>query len=141
MEKTVWGLQDYYLNQLRKESVPTTFYLINGFQLKAVVRGFDNFIVLVESDGRQQMIYKHAISTITPSKQFNITVLSQNEREIMVDDGVLLVQDKNNSKTGSAGKGKEEKYLEKHLERHHKRKSIEEKVTSPLLLNQNNEQG
>lgn len=125
MVKTVWGLQDYYLNQLRKENTQATFYLINGFQLKGLVKGFDNFIVLVESDGRQQMIYKHAISTITPSKQFNIKVLSQDEREILVDDDVILVQEK-------GSKGKEE--------RRHKRKMIDSpQQDAPFLLNQENE--
>ena len=48
--------------------MPLTVFLMNGFQLKGVVRGFDNFTVVLDSDGRQQMIYKHAISTIIPSK-------------------------------------------------------------------------
>ncbi|HHY13385.1 MAG TPA: RNA chaperone Hfq [Thermoanaerobacterales bacterium] len=48
-----------------------TVYLINGFQLKGVVKGFDNFTVILEADGKQQLIYKHAISTISPIR--NIT--------------------------------------------------------------------
>lgn len=98
MVKPVWGLQDYYLNQLRKETAPATFYLINGFQLKAVVKGFDNFIVLVESDGRQQMIYKHAISTITPSKQFHVQIKEDDEPQPLSGEGMLLLGEQNSHK-------------------------------------------
>ena len=61
------NLQDVFLNQVRKEKMPVTVFLMNGFQIKGVVRGFDSFIVVLESDGRQNMIYKHAISTISPA--------------------------------------------------------------------------
>ncbi|MGE5575897.1 MAG: RNA chaperone Hfq [Syntrophothermus sp.] len=60
------NLQDGFLNQVRKENVPVTIYLVNGFQLKGVVKGFDNFTIILESDGKQEMVYKHAVSTITP---------------------------------------------------------------------------
>ncbi len=60
------NLQDFFLNQVRKDGIQTTVYLINGFQLKGFVKGFDNFTVILESDGKQMLIYKHAISTITP---------------------------------------------------------------------------
>lgn len=62
------NLQDSFLNQARKENVGVVVHLINGFQIKGSVRGFDNFTVILESMGKQQMIYKHAISTITPSR-------------------------------------------------------------------------
>jgi host factor-I protein len=62
------NLQDAFLNQVRKEGIQTTVYLINGFQLKGTVKGFDNFTVVLESDGRQMLIYKHAVSTITPAR-------------------------------------------------------------------------
>ena len=62
------NLQDTFLNQARKEKQMVTMFLISGFQLKGIVRGFDNFVVLLDSDGKQQMIYKHAISTIVPSR-------------------------------------------------------------------------
>ncbi len=62
------NLQDSFLNQVRKESTPVTIYLINGFQLKGVVRGFDNFTVILESEGKQLLVYKHAISTVTPMR-------------------------------------------------------------------------
>lgn len=60
------NLQDSFLNQVRKENVPVIIYLVNGFQLRGSVRGFDNFTVIIENDGKQQLVYKHAISTITP---------------------------------------------------------------------------
>lgn len=62
------NLQDTFLNQVRKENIAITMFLVNGFQLKGYVKGFDNFIVLLEVDGRQQMIYKHAISTMAPAR-------------------------------------------------------------------------
>ena len=62
------NLQDAFLNQVRKENIPVTIFLINGFQLKGLVRGFDNFTVILESDGKQLMVYKHAISTVSPIK-------------------------------------------------------------------------
>jgi host factor-I protein len=65
------NLQDVFLNQVRKERIPVTLFLTNGFQLKGTVRGFDNFTVVVETDGRQQLVYKHAISTISPLKTVN----------------------------------------------------------------------
>ena len=66
-------LQDTFLNQARRERVAVTVFLMNGFQLRGVVRGFDSFVVFVDSDGRQQMIYKHAISTIAPARNLPMT--------------------------------------------------------------------
>ena len=60
------NLQDVFLNQIRRDKQLVTVFLMNGFQLKGVVTGFDSFVVVLVSDGRQQMIYKHAISTIAP---------------------------------------------------------------------------
>lgn len=71
MTKPQINLQDAFLNQVRKENIQVTIYLVNGFQLKGLVRGFDNFTVILEYDGKQQMVYKHAISTITPFKPVN----------------------------------------------------------------------
>ena len=62
------NLQDNFLNQGRREGISVTIHLVNGFQIKGTVRGFDSFIILVDSLGKQQMIYKHAISTITPAQ-------------------------------------------------------------------------
>ena len=60
------NLQDLILNEVRKEHVPVTLFLMNGFQMKGIVTGFDSFIVVLSSEGKQQMIYKHAISTLVP---------------------------------------------------------------------------
>ncbi len=67
MTKTA-GLQDVFLNKARSEGVSVTIFLTNGFQLKGFVRGFDCFTVVLVSEGRQQLIYKHAISTVVPSR-------------------------------------------------------------------------
>ena len=66
MNKSPINLQDTFLNQVRKENMPVIIYLINGFQLRGSVKGFDNFTVIIENEGKQQLVYKHAISTITP---------------------------------------------------------------------------
>lgn len=60
------NLQETFLNEIRKDRQLVTFFLMNGFQMKGVVTGFDSFVVILQTDGRQQMIYKHAISTIVP---------------------------------------------------------------------------
>jgi len=72
VNKTNINLQDVFLNQVRKEHIPVTIYLTNGFQLKGLVKGFDNFTVVLDSDGKQQLVYKHAISTISPMKIVNL---------------------------------------------------------------------
>ncbi|NMA64930.1 MAG: RNA chaperone Hfq [Clostridiaceae bacterium] len=66
------NLQDVFLNQVRKEHIPVTVYLTNGFQLRGMVKGFDNFTVVLDSEGKQQLVYKHAISTVSPMKAVNI---------------------------------------------------------------------
>ena len=60
------NLQDVFLNSVRKDHTTIVIYLMNGFQIKGQVKGFDNYTVVVDSEGRQQLIYKHAISTISP---------------------------------------------------------------------------
>ncbi len=60
------NLQDAILNEVRREKVPVTLFLMNGFQLRGVITGFDSFVVVLVSEGKQQMIYKHAISTLAP---------------------------------------------------------------------------
>ena len=60
------NLQEAILNEARREKVPVTLFLMNGFQLRGVVTGYDSFVVMLVSDGKQQMIYKHAISTLVP---------------------------------------------------------------------------
>ncbi|HOP73156.1 MAG TPA: RNA chaperone Hfq, partial [Thermoclostridium caenicola] len=71
MNKNI-NLQDVFLNQVRKEHIPVTVYLTNGFQLRGMVKGFDNFTVVLDSEGKQQLVYKHAISTVSPMKAVNI---------------------------------------------------------------------
>lgn len=66
------NIQDQYLNQLRKNHIAVTLFLTNGFQLRGLVKAFDNFTVLLETDGKQQLIFKHAISTFSPVK--NVTL-------------------------------------------------------------------
>ncbi|NMB33989.1 MAG: RNA chaperone Hfq [Clostridium sp.] len=80
MVKTNINLQDVFLNQVRKERIPVTVYLTNGFQLKGLVKGFDNFTVVLDTEGRQQLIYKHAISTISPMKLVNL-IFSDTRKE------------------------------------------------------------
>ncbi len=62
------NLQEIFLTKARKENVPVTLFLVNGFQLRGVITGFDCFVVVLDSEGRQQVIYKHAISTIAPAR-------------------------------------------------------------------------
>ncbi|MFZ5966604.1 MAG: RNA chaperone Hfq [Bacillota bacterium] len=69
--KNVINLQDIFLNQVRKEHIPITIYLVNGFQLKGLVKGFDSYTIVLESEGKQHLIYKHAVSTISPLKSIN----------------------------------------------------------------------
>ena len=71
MAAKTFNLQDTFLNQARKENVSVIVHLVNGFQIKGNVRGFDSFTVVLESMGKQQMVYKHAISTITPARPLN----------------------------------------------------------------------
>ena len=59
-------LQDAALNEVRRDKVPVTLFLMNGFQLRGTITGFDSFVVVLVTDGKQQMIYKHAISTLAP---------------------------------------------------------------------------
>ena len=66
------NLQDVFLNQARKYRMSITIYLVNGFQFRGVVKGFDNYTVILESEGKQQLVYKHAISTIIPQRPISI---------------------------------------------------------------------
>lgn len=71
------NLQDVFLNQARKDKIPVTVYLTNGFQFKGMVLGFDPYVVILDCEGKQNLVYKHAISTIIPSK--SISILKPNE--------------------------------------------------------------
>lgn len=66
MNKPVINLQDAFLNQVRKEGIGVTIYLVNGFQIRGMVKGFDNFTIILDCEGKQEMVYKHAVSTIIP---------------------------------------------------------------------------
>ncbi|AMM92556.1 MULTISPECIES: RNA chaperone Hfq [Bacillales] len=66
------NIQDQFLNQLRKDGTYVTVFLLNGFQIRGQVKGFDNFTVLFESEGKQQLVYKHAISTFAPQRNVQI---------------------------------------------------------------------
>lgn len=65
MQKTN-NLQEIFLTRARKQNIPVTMFLVNGFQLRGTITGFDCFVIILDSEGRQQVIYKHAISTIAP---------------------------------------------------------------------------
>lgn len=73
------NLQDIFLNQARKEKVPVTVFLVNGFQFKGLVKGFDSYVVIMDCDGKQNVVYKHAISTIAPSKTINVLDSGDNQ--------------------------------------------------------------
>jgi len=62
------NLQEAILNEVRRDKIPVTLFLMNGFQLRGTIAGYDSFVVVLISDGKQQMIYKHAISTLAPMK-------------------------------------------------------------------------
>lgn len=66
------NIQDQFLNQLRKDNIYVTVFLLNGFQIRGQIKGFDNFTVLFESEGKQQLVFKHAISTFAPQKNIQI---------------------------------------------------------------------
>ena len=71
--QTKSNLQEIFLTRARKQNSSVTVFLVNGFQLRGTVTGFDNFTVVLDSDGKQQVIYKHAISTISPLKPLNLS--------------------------------------------------------------------
>ena len=79
MPTKVINLQDNFLNQLRKDGAIVTIHLVNGFQIKGNIKAFDNFVLLlsVDAQGKQQMVYKHAISTITPLEAVKVTLNSE----------------------------------------------------------------
>lgn len=65
------NLQDVFLNQARKDKIAVSIYLTNGFQFKGMVQGFDSYTVILDCDGKQNLVYKHAISTIIPAKNIS----------------------------------------------------------------------
>lgn len=72
------NLQDVFLNQVRKEKIGVTIFLTNGYQFRGSVKGFDNYVVILECEGKQNLVYKHAISIIVPT--YPISILDAGER-------------------------------------------------------------
>ena len=72
------NLQDVFLNQVRKEKIGVTIFLTNGYQFRGSVKGFDNYVVILECEGKQNLVYKHAISTSVPT--YPISILDAGER-------------------------------------------------------------
>ncbi|MEA4993116.1 MULTISPECIES: RNA chaperone Hfq [unclassified Oscillibacter] len=66
------NLQDIFLTKARRDRVPVTLFLMNGFQMRGIITGFDSFVVVLDSEGKQQVIYKHAISTIAPVRTVDL---------------------------------------------------------------------
>ncbi|HBW13457.1 MAG TPA: RNA chaperone Hfq [Proteiniclasticum sp.] len=77
MSKAINNFQDVFLNGARKTKMTVTIHLVNGFQLKGVVRGFDNYVIVLETEDKQMLVYKHAVTTITPLKP--ILILDEEE--------------------------------------------------------------
>jgi host factor-I protein len=77
MNKGPVNLQDNFLNIARKEDMMLTVFLVNGYQIKGTVRSFDNFTILLNVDNKQQLVYKHAVSTIIPFRNINLTQPSE----------------------------------------------------------------
>ncbi|WP_029540538.1 RNA chaperone Hfq [Selenomonas sp. AB3002] len=71
VKKNNTDLQDTFLNNVRKNNIQVTIHLVNGFQIKGMVKGFDNFVIMMDVMGRQQMVYKHAVSTVSPARPVN----------------------------------------------------------------------
>ena len=67
------NLQDIFLLRARRDKTPVTMFLMNGFQMRGIITGFDAFVVVLDSEGKQQIIYKHAISTIAPNSPVNLS--------------------------------------------------------------------
>ena len=70
------NLQEAILNEVRRDKVTVTLFLMNGFQLRGTITGFDSFVVVLVTDGKQQMIYKHAISTLAPMKPIKAAAIT-----------------------------------------------------------------
>ena len=69
-------LQDAILREVRRDKIPVTLFLMDGFQLRGVITGYDSFVVVLVTDGKQQMIYKHAISTLVPMKPLKAAAIT-----------------------------------------------------------------
>lgn len=76
MQKKV-NLQDLFLLRAREDRLNVTVFLMNGFQMRGIITGYDPFVVVLDSDGRQQVIYKHAISTIVPIRSVELREMEE----------------------------------------------------------------
>ena len=76
MQKKI-NLQDLFLLRARQDRVPVTLFRMNGFQMRGTIPGYDPFVVVLDSDGRQQVIYKHAISTIVPIRSVELREMEE----------------------------------------------------------------
>ena len=72
MQKNTINLQDTFFAKARRAGTLVTIFLMNGFQMHGVISGYDSFVVVLDSEGKQQMIYKHAISTIIPMRPIDL---------------------------------------------------------------------
>lgn len=77
--KPIINLQDVFLNKARRNNIGITVYLINGYQIRGIVKGFDNYTIIMEGDNKQQLIYKHAISTIIPNSPMDLLNKNSND--------------------------------------------------------------
>ena len=77
--KNQTNLQDLFLNTVRKEKMPITVFLLSGFQIRGIVTGFDSYTIVLDCEGKQEIVYKHAVSTIIPLSSVNFTAA---EREL-----------------------------------------------------------
>ena len=67
------NLQDVFLSSARRNETPVTVFLMNGFQMRGTITGFDAFTVVLTADGKQNLIYKHAISTVSPARPVDLS--------------------------------------------------------------------
>ncbi len=79
--QTKANLQDLFLLRAKRDRVPVTMFLMNGFQMRGTITGFDAFVVTLDSEGKQQIIYKHAISTIAPMRPVALEEAEERTRE------------------------------------------------------------
>lgn len=85
------NLQDLFLNQIRKEKVNVCIYLTSGFQYRGIVKGFDNFVILLDTDGKQNLIYKHAVVAIVPNKNIKTMLGTEDEPLDFVESGNQII--------------------------------------------------
>ena len=90
MADKINNLQDIFLNSLRKSKTPVTMFLVKGVKLQGIITWFDNFSLLLRRDGQSQLVYKHAISTVMPSHDFDLSLLGGNLRDAPASKGKAL---------------------------------------------------